>query len=183
MNKRDVIIRKIVLACMIVMLTWRGIDQFPTLHKYVEQHKVTVGTVAYIRTSSKDVALVIDVDDIDAPVKDVVDLLDREDVKATFLLNRDWASQYPLTLQEIEKRGYEARVYEKLHGWSFNLEQLLQENGTVDPTPLRERMKSGWVLRLPVKQSSIPILPIAIQVAREKGMAICTLHQLESEQK
>jgi hypothetical protein len=182
MNKR-MVTSKILLACLVIVITWRGIDQFPSIHNYVEQQKVTVGTIAHIRTSSKEVALVLDIYDMDAPVTEVVRLLDREQAKATFLLSQDWAKEHPLTRKELEKRGYEIRGLERIQGWSFDLEQMRQEDGTIDPAALRDHLQSGGILRLSVKPDTLSLLPVALHALRDKGMAICTLRELESERK
>lgn len=181
MSKGWMILTKLLLAWCVIEITWNSIDQFPGMHEYVENWKPSVSSIAFTHPVSSHVSLVLEIADEHTPIIDAIDILDHSHVKATFLIHPDWAQRNPLTLQEIQQRGYEIRVDEKLQKWSFNLEQLLEQDGTVNPTLLREKIRGGWVISLFVRKQFLPVLPVVIQIVQEKGLTLCTLHQWESE--
>nr|WP_315021049.1 polysaccharide deacetylase family sporulation protein PdaB [uncultured Aminipila sp.] len=68
-----------------------------------------------VQTSEKKVAISFDAAWGDDKTMDILDNLDKYNVKATFFLVKFWAEKYPQDVKEIQKRGHEIGNHSATH--------------------------------------------------------------------
>lgn len=68
-----------------------------------------------VQTSEKKVAISFDAAWGDDRTMDILDNLDKYNVKATFFLVKFWAEKYPQDVEEIQKRGHEIGNHSATH--------------------------------------------------------------------
>lgn len=107
--------------------------------------------IYYVDTDEKKIAISFDAAWGTDHTKEILDILDKYDVKTTFFLVDFWASKYPDMVKEIDKRGHEVQNHSTTHPklTEMSKEEIIKEVKTTEETIEKIIDKKPTLFRLP----------------------------------
>lgn len=91
-----------------------------------------------VKTEEKKVALTFDAAWGNEDTEKILDILDRNNVKATFFMTGGWVNKYPEDVKKIAEKGHDLGNHSQNHK---NMSQLSKEEILQEVRPVREQVK------------------------------------------
>ena len=91
-----------------------------------------------VKTEEKKVALTFDAAWGNEDTEKILDILDRNNVKATFFMTGGWVDKYPENVKKIAEKGHDLGNHSQNHK---NMSQLSKEEILQEVRPVREQVK------------------------------------------
>lgn len=129
-NKNDIPhIKRIIIAVMIVAVVVCVINFKEEVLAVISNHYEDTLPIYSVETEEKVVSITFDAAWGDEDLKDILDILDRHNCKATFFVTGDWATRYPEAIRLIAKSGHDLGNHGANHKHMPNLsnDEMIRE--------------------------------------------------------
>ncbi len=100
------------LVCVTLAINWGGGDALAGVFFYKQVRKVPIYCV---ETTNKDIAISFDAAWGSDKTEDIINILNSNDVQATFFLVGMWVDKYPEMVKKIDEAGFEIGTHSNLH--------------------------------------------------------------------
>lgn len=138
-EQRTYNLRGMGVLCLVALLFAAGIWRFGEESMQVSSRTHNQALPVYsVDTEKKQIALTFDADEGDQYIGDILDILAKYDVEATFFMKGTWVEQYPVWVKKISEAGHDLGN----HGQNYvNMSKLTEEEQTDEVLSVHESVK------------------------------------------
>ncbi|EOC99504.1 polysaccharide deacetylase family sporulation protein PdaB [Caldisalinibacter kiritimatiensis] len=124
---RDIILKVLIVAILVtVSIVYTNFEEYEIAQVFSRDKSLPI---YYVDTEEKRIAISFDAAWGADKTDDILDILDKYDIKTTFFLVGFWVDRYPDMVKEIKKRGHEIGNHSSNHPHMTKLskEQIVEE--------------------------------------------------------